>query len=1528
MSERPDNSLPIEPAEPGGWHAYKEPDLWKMMVTPEEEPTSGWTEINARPDDLNEEPEKPGEWHVPKPEDTSFTPDDVITDEPIQAPTPVGADAPMRPEDLIAQIIGQQKADSIVQPQDALRPEDAILNIAQSSDTTEAETEAVDPLRPEDSLNFLTQNNTDAETELADPMSATDVLTSDFDPSTLADAIDDDDDDDAFSMSEFTALADLASNAGQDDSNTIDLAGQLQTDDLTPAQKALLANEAQDIQPATDLGGESASDYAARMAAQFGGDGGTGGAPPSMDDDSDSNFGTSSTGGESASDYAARMAAQFGGATSPQTPASSTQPLSPADQELAEKFRETKRQVDVLRAQYNNNQITYDQLYEQLRSYTLLDNQNQWWMLGVETDQWYRFDSTVNDWVADTPPVPVTTQSPPTETGALDPNQVIAGSLPILPQSGSPQEYSDPYGTVGMNDATYGTQFDPTGQGDTPVPNMNQPQVDPNLTQPGNAYNADYLGEPTVQNMNAVGDFNSDYGNDLGATMQSQSQGGDFAANYGNDYGNDAYGVPAGQNSLIESAVDTSIPPDYTLDENKGDLYGELQTQQSRSSMRIVIFALVGLVACGLVTAITGVGGAVLWYNQQVEPYAAQIASLTDFTREFQTARILDADGELIAELLSPDGGARDEVTLDEISPFMVHAVLSVENRTFYDDPGFDIVRIIGAFLGNLGAGEVESGASTITQQLARNLVLQDTNVSAERKIREILVAMEISRTYSKNQILELYMNEVFFGNQSYGVEAAAQFYFDKPASELNMAESALLTGLIQSPAANDPVVNREQSKIAMRNSIRLMLEADCLQFQFGQWEQSGQPFCINETSQVDFNGSPARLVVVNNDGTYGGLLSVQLAQVETRNYQPREFDYDYPHFVNYVLGQLEQTYGSDAIFQRGFTVYTTLIPRIQEEAESGLRTRVDTLVNNGVNTGAVMVTDPTTGAIRAMVGSPDFTDDSIDGQVDNTRTFQQPGSSIKPILYTAAVEGGANGYLTPASILWDVPTDFGGYQPTNFSNRFYGPVSMRTALQNSYNVSAVKTLETIGIDKYIDVTSRMQINFTDGSEFNLTSALGSNEVRLIDMMKAYGIIANDGLYVPLYTIDRITEVVDGQTLEVALEARPEPTRAISEQTAFIMQNILSDDPTRASAFGLNSPLTLVNAGVPSQNYVGAKTGTSSGANDFSGNPADLWTMGFTNNTVTGVWLGTWDNSPIIGATGFTASSPLWNQVMTTAITGRAPAPFQNPGGVVQNTICRETGTLASDDCPTRVTEIYIQQQPPPAADSGFVKNINVDSWTGLLANEWCPENVVSRTVADIGDASAVNWLNNTTEGQQYSNLIGLPLPLQAAPASACVQGQQLPSIRLINPASGQTLTGQVAITGQVSAPDFNRYDLEFASANNPEFFQSISTSTQQLASAGSQLGTWDTTLLPNGDYIVRLAAYSNTGGNIIRTATIRIENTLPTPTPTVPAPVVPTLIPATPNAVIPNDSQGGGAVSTPIPFDGLNPTPTATLAF
>lgn len=1460
MSDRPDNAPPTPVANwvtPRGSRRYTS-----------QTPAPVIRQVKALPADLARLPTTDGAWHLP--ERTTFSADAQVD---VRAPQ---VSPGLRPEDLLAQVLNTP-ARSTTTTREPARPEDtdfaakpAAKPVAQAEATSSDEaatTLPADPLQGLEALGAL-DDEEDAQAQSLEDLRAALPF--------------DNEDEDGFSVSEYMSALDLEqATTGTQESDTVPLGD----DDLSPASQAALrarVQQARESMPAQQQ--ESAAEYARRMASQLSRE-----ESPTLDMPS-----ASVESGESAADVARRMAEQY---TSAEPPAAATA-LTAEEEALAEKFRQTARGIGELRARYQRGEMLVDEVQQRQREYQIYDERTQlWWMMGIDSGKWYRYDQSAGSWVESEPPVPLTRPATPTATGQFRAEDIISGSLPYLPQQGA-QEFSSQ------------GQLDPQGDSGTPIPRPGQPEFDPNMTMIGEAASLQTLpnAAQTVLNMNAVDQQTFPNMNAVDSQYTMPMNTVPVAA---------VIDQPYTYAPMVEA-------PDYG--NQNAPTFEKLRVTEDQQRGRLLIFVMLAIVGCGVLTFAASAAGLLVYYNNAIEPYQAAINGLADYRPSFQTARILDANGDLIVELNSQDGGARSVIPLEQMSPYVLHAVLSAENPTFYDDPGFDLVAIFRALLQNVGSGSITSGASTITQQLARNLILKDSSLTADRKLTEIMVAMAISQKYSKNDVLQLYMNEAFFGNQSYGVQAASDFYFGLDASELNMAQGALLAGIISSPVSYDPVTNFTAAKNAMYVVLGRMVDTGCIQFQHGTYAQTNQPFCVTPGTFVDYQGERAQLLIDNKNGTYGGLLSLQLAGVETRQYLPRASRTRYPHFVAYVQAQVEQAFGPNAMFQRGFTIYTTLNPRIQDVAQQGLANQVKALVNNGVNTGAVMVTDPQTGAIRAMVGSPDFNNEEIGGQVDNTRTWQQPGSAIKPILYTAALEGGPNGYLTPASILWDVPSSYPisgqqPYQPVNFSGVFYGPAPLRTALQNSYNVSAVKTFEFVGADKFVSTAQRMGLNFLPEAIFGLPSALGANEVRLIDMMKAYGTLADNGQLVPLYTIDRITEEINGETLEVPLPEPAPSTQAVSPQIAYLMQNILSDDAARAPQFGARGPLTLANIGIPTQGYVGAKTGTTNDGRD-------LWTMGFTSNTVVGVWLGTFDNAPTVGVTGSSAPAQLWNAVMSAAVSGRAPAPFNNPGGVVQNTVCRDTGTLAGANCANRASEIYIQTQPPPPDTQGFVQTIPVDSWTGYAANEWCSENVVNRTFVNVADPFGINWIVNTPQGRQWAQLVGLPQNTGPAPTSACAQGQVLPSVYLNNPTNNQQVTGTLTITGQISAPDFSRYEIEYASAAAPENFIAITTNTQQFPSAGSTLGTWDTTTVPNGSYILRLSAYSNAGGLITRAVTVNVANVQPTPTPQPIVTVTESFFLPTPIIFGTTAPLPIFGTQAPLPFDpSVQSTPTATLA-
>ncbi|NLF02142.1 MAG: hypothetical protein GX601_14310, partial [Anaerolineales bacterium] len=408
----------------------------------------------------------------------------------------------------------------------------------------------------------------------------------------------------------------------------------------------------------------------------------------------------------------------------------------------------------------------------------------------------------------------------------------------------------------------------------------------------------------------------------------------------------------------------------------------------------------------------------------------------------FVSSKIYDREGNLLYEVTDPQGGRRTYVPLDRISTYVVQATIATEDREFYSHPGFDPIAIARAFYYNLSELRIVSGFSTIPQQLVRNLLLtpeERVQQTAWRKIKEVVLATEVSRVYSKDTILEIYLNEIYYGNLAYGIQAAAETYFGVNAADLTLAQASFLAGLPQSPATYDPFGGGYQQALARHEAVLgLMVEAG-----------------------------------------YISQAQAQLAAAEIREYvftAPRIDLTHAPHFVVYTRQVLEATYGPEVLYRgTSLRIYTTLDPQLQQQAEQAVREGVAALEGRNATNGALVAIEPTTGHILAMVGSADYTNDEIDGQVNVALRCRQPGSYIKPLTYVASFERG----WTPATLFWDVRTEFPDganppYVPVNYDGSYHGPILLRDALANSYNVPAVSALQFVGVDGLLDIATRL----------------------------------------------------------------------------------------------------------------------------------------------------------------------------------------------------------------------------------------------------------------------------------------------------------------------------------------------------------------------------------------------------------------------------------------------------------------------
>jgi len=1416
----------------GGWKQPATPTAWRAPEKTVDQ--QGWR-VPTLPANLKEEPAQTGAWHLPSPEDTIFTPQDVIEIAPPQNPPSA---APPSVPTSASTVMG-----------DAIAPEDALFGAAKAaSSASVAQTDA--PVAPEDLMYMLEH-------------------------------IDEKDDDfDTLHMSELVALANLADSQpmevllGAESPISAAQAAANFKAESGPQNAMLSPAERLALKPSPDDPGE----YARQQLALLGG--GTAATPVVADV-----TGAASASGTAEIDpgeYARQQLAQLGvgtipvdsGISAPATPVLAIAPaeaLNPREQELARRYHDTQDKVQSLRRMMQAGQISPDDFQAQLRDLMILDDDQQWWMMGVETDTWYKSDGS--DWAQSTPPVLVKEERIK-RVSARDLSGIVQQPLDYLPDS-QPQQAAS-----GYEEASSPASEIRLDENYMPLPNQ-VPVNDPDFTVPN----------PNVIDLNTMRVSEA-------PTVPGSSFTQDTVP--GTAFSDQTVMATPVSYGRVEAPFDEGIdePPDYDVEQD-APIYEGAAERQRQSTFRTLAFIAAGLTILAFLAAGAFIVFALLWYQGIVDTWKPQIAALANYEPPFQTIEILDSTGAEIATL-GREGADRRDVTLERISPYFIHAVISLENERFYEDPGWDFFAILRAFGQNLASGEVVEGASTITQQVARNFVIQSAEVSAERKIDEIVVAGELTRQYSKNDILELYVNEVGFGNQTFGVEAAAQFYFGISAADLNLPQGAMLASLISAPSLNNPVVNREFSFDLMELTMERMAEIGCLTFQHDAPNlAAGQPLCI---TQETLDNAP---------------VPTDTATVEVREYLPRDFSIDYPHFVQLVQSQLEEYFGADQLYRGGYSVTTTLDVVSQDAAQAQLEAAVQQLGGTGVNTGAVVVIDPRDGAVLAMVGSPDFNNADIGGQNNYSLTYRQPGSAIKPIVYATALQGvdfNGNGaidvgeFMTPASILWDVQTTYDvngqSYTPVNFDRQYHGAVPLRSALQNSYNVPAIKAYAFVGNEPFARMAEAMGIRFRQDAIFGLPTAVGATEVSLYDLTVAYATIANNGSRLRPFFIREIRDA-DGNL--IPLPTRAEPVQAISPGTAYLLQNILSDDASRQPAFGANSALNIPEIA----GRVGAKSGTSDGVRD-------LWTVGFTTNRVVGVWMGNNNNAPTQNQAASLAAAPVWNQVMRAAIQNQSVPNFVQPNTVIGPAqVCSLTGTLVDATCAPRRNEWWLSSQQPPATAQGFVTTLNIDGWSGLIANDICNQNIVTTTFVNINDPFAVTWLNTTAQGQQYARQVGLVTPVQSAPTVSCDANTPIPVANISSLSGDQTVTGTVQILGQATATDFQSYSVEFASAATPTQFLVINNANTQMSAPGSQLGAWDTTRIPNGDYVVQLTMISTGGRRITRQVQPgRVSNIPPTPTPA-PATAIP--LPTLPPVLVPTN---------PLPFDNatlppLGPAPT-----
>ena len=773
----------------------------------------------------------------------------------------------------------------------------------------------------------------------------------------------------------------------------------------------------------------------------------------------------------------------------------------------------------------------------------------------------------------------------------------------------------------------------------------------------------------------------------------------------------------------------------------------------------------------------------------------------------FLSTKIYDRNGEVLYEVFDPHAGRRTLVPLSRISPYVIQATVATEDANFYSHPGIDPVGLARAIVRDLRAGELVIGGSTIPQQLVKLVFLSPERTPA-RKIKEAVLAAEITRRYSKDQILEIYLNEIFYGNLAYGIEAAAQAYFGKPAADLTLAEAALLAGIPQAPAVDDPFTNPDEARWRRSQVLRLMVQ--------------------------------------------NGYITQAQAEAAEREPLPKTlqpFDIRAPHFVMFVRQQLEERYGPEVLYKAGLQVHTTLDYHLQELAEKTVRNQVLSLKDRNATNGALIALRPATGEILAMVGSRGFFDPQIDGQVNVTMRPRQPGSAIKPLTYLAAFEKG----WTPATLLWDLPTEFPDganppYKPVNYDGKFHGPVLLRQALGNSYNIPAVKALQFVGLPSLLDMARRLGITTLTRSDYGLSLTLGGGDVTLLELTSAYATIANGGLRMPPVAILSV-EDSSGRVIEKYEARQGQPV--ISPQHAYLMTNILSDNAARQPSFGLNSPLKL-------SRPAAVKTGTT---NDYR----DNWTIGYTPSLAVGVWVGNNDNSAMRGMTGVTGAAPIWHDFMEAALAGQKVEDFVRPQGIQEIEICADSGTRPSEACPARKRELFAANQGPLGPEADIHQMIAIDTSTNQLATEFCPPELVQKRPFEVYPPEALEWARANNR------------PI--APTVTCTVHGPDARVEIFEPKPEQTVSGQVPIFGVVKLPNLAQFVVEYGEGPAPIGWGHVAGPFNAPAEGG-MLAMWDTRPLKNMDYSLRIVATDKDGHTREARVHVIVNNILPSPTP------------------------------------------------
>ncbi len=848
------------------------------------------------------------------------------------------------------------------------------------------------------------------------------------------------------------------------------------------------------------------------------------------------------------------------------------------------------------------------------------------------------------------------------------------------------------------------------------------------------------------------------------------------------------------------------------------------QRQATPLVLRITLGGLLAVLGLVFTATLVAAGSAVYIYDYYAKDLPAPGAIVSQTNDQFKTTRIYDRTGQTVLyEIIDPQGGSRTVVPLSRIPENCLNATVALEDRNFWTNPGYDIIGMTRAGIITLSGGQIQGGSS-ITQQLVKNALIpveERSQALLSRKIKELILAAEISRKYDKKQILEWYLNANNYGNLAYGIEAASDSYFGKHVQDLDLAECATLAAIPQYPRLNP--IDDPHAAIARRNIV---------------------------LDQMYLQG-------------YLPLEETVAAKTAKMRVTPKRFDIRAPHFVFYVRRWLEEKYGALALYRGGLKVTTTLDYNIQLAAEQIARDQINKLQaeKRNVTNASVVVIKPSTGEIAALVGSVDYFNREIDGQVNVATSLRQPGSSFKIFTYLTAF---AQGY-TAATMLMDVRTVFDDapnppYVPENYDRKYRGPVRLRTALGSSLNIAAVKLMHLVGAKNVVNTAHRMGINSLHRDKYGLALTLGGGEITLLDLTYANSVLANGGIMagVPvnpeeikpgLRALDPAAILrVEDATGKILYEYKqPEKQQIVTPALAYLMNDVLADNSARAPGFGANSVLRLTRPAA-------AKTGTTS---DWR----DNWTVGYTPDYAVGVWVGNADNSEMEQISGVTGAGPIWRDVMEKIHQGLPVKTFTEPPGMARVEVCATSGLLPTPYCPERVKELFIAGTEPKTFDNIW-QAFRIHKPSGKLATVYDPPEQVEEKVFPIYPEGARDWVRE--------NNIAQPPTEYNTPSRSASGGDAA----ITSPLSYSTVKGALTIVGNARINDLELYRLAYGKGLDPTQWIQIGRDRRERVD-GSVLETWDVTGL-DGLYSLQLTVIDKKGN--LRQAAIQVivDNTPP----------------------------------------------------